>query len=204
MESELSELIQKISAIYFRYGIKSITMDDLARELGMSKKTLYQYFSDKEDVVSHVIQHHIKSQECGIREMLSDSNLNAIDRLLHMSKYISEHLKHMNPSVAYDLQKYYPTAWNNLISFKREHVYEKIMENIQTGVSEGLYLEDLNYEIIANLYVDMMEMLSSGNYPEMEKFSHEELFRTLFIYHIRAIANEKGQKHLDKRLKEWS
>ena len=204
MDSEIRELIQKISAIYFRYGIKSITMDDLARELGMSKKTLYQFFSDKEDVVSHVIQFHIESQECGIREMLSDVNLNAIDHLLHMSKYIAEHLKHMNPSVAYDLQKYYPSAWDKLISFKRDHVYEKIMENIQSGVKEGLYLEDLNYEIIANLYVDMMEMLSSGNYPQMERFSHEELFRTLFIYHIRAISNERGQKHLDKRLKEWS
>ncbi|MFO8067527.1 MAG: TetR/AcrR family transcriptional regulator [Bacteroidales bacterium] len=203
METQFNELIQKISAIYFRYGIKSITMDDLARELGMSKKTLYQYFSDKEDVVFHVIQHHIESQQCEIKKMLEDKNLNAIDHLLHMSRFITENLKHMNPSVFFDLQKHYPTAWEKLISFKRDHVYEKIMENIQTGIREGLYIKDLNYEIIANLYVDMMEMLSGGNYPEMEKFPHEELFRTLFIYHIRGISNEKGQKHLDKRLKEW-
>ncbi len=199
---ETENLIDKITGIYFRFGIKSITMDDLAKELGLSKKTIYQHFKDKEDVVYQVIDYHINRQHSGIREMLDDKSLNAIDHLLLMSKYISGHLNQMNPAFSYDLQRYYPKAWEKLIKFKREHVFTKIMENIQKGIQQGIYLKDLNYEIIANIYVDMMEMFSSGEYSKLEQYSKEELFQTLFVYHIRGIANQEGIKYLNNKLKE--
>ncbi|MFW5793349.1 MAG: TetR/AcrR family transcriptional regulator [Bacteroidota bacterium] len=198
----MNEYIGKISAFYFKYGIKSVTMDDLARELGVSKKTLYQHYNDKEDVVFNVIQHHIINQQQEIKEILKDKEYNAIDHLLHMSRYISENIKNMNPSITYDLQKYYPNAWKKLMKFKREHVYKKIMENISKGIKEDLYQKNLNYEIITSIYVNMMEIFSGGKYAELKKFSNEEIFRTLFIYHIRGICNENGNKYLNKKLKE--
>lgn len=193
----MEDLIRKISEIYFKYGIKSVTMDDLARELGLSKKTLYQHFKDKEDVVKKVINFLITSQECGIEETLEDDSLNAIDRLFHMSRALASHLQTVNPAVSYDLQKYYPKVWEELLAFKRQTIFEHIMANSNQGIKEGLYRDDLNHEIIAAVYVSRLEMYSVGNWQGLDKFSFEEFFKTLFIYHVRGIASLKGIKYLE-------
>lgn len=199
----MQDIIQKIGEIYFRYGIKSITMDDLARDLGVSKKTLYLYFKDKKDVVRKVINHLIESQKCGISDALNQPNTNAIDKLLMMTQFFARHLKNSNASLTYDLQKYYPDVWDEVIEFKREEVFTHIMNNIHEGIREAIYRDDMNYEIIARAYVSRMEMYQTDLWQPLEKFSLAEVFRTLFIYHIRGIANEKGLEHLDKNVHQW-
>ncbi|TVQ11292.1 MAG: TetR/AcrR family transcriptional regulator [Bacteroidetes bacterium] len=199
----MQDIIQKISEIYFRYGIKSITMDDLARDLGVSKKTLYLHFKDKKDVVSKVIHHLINSQKCGISEALNQPNTNAIDKLMMMTHFFAEHLKNSNASLTYDLQKYYPDVWDEVIEFKREEVYKHIIDNIHEGIREGIYRDDMNYEIIARAYVSRMEMYQTDLWQPLNKFPLPEVFRTLFIYHIRGIANDKGLEHLEKNAHQW-
>ncbi len=199
---KMEDLIRKISEIYFKYGIKSVTMDDLARELGQSKKTLYQHFEDKEDVVKKVINFLIHHQECGIEETLENPAYNAIDRLFHMSRFLTAHLQTVNPAVSYDLQKYYPKVWDELLAFKRKTIFEHIMTNSRQGIKEGLYIEDLNHEIIANVYVSRMEMYAVGNWQGLDKFSFEEFFKTLFIYHVRGITSPKGVKYLESLIRQ--
>lgn len=194
------DLIQKIKDTYLQYGIKSVTMDDLARELGVSKKTLYEHFKDKEDVVRKVVAFMIEDQQSCINTIIENPEINAIDELLQMSHFISDHLKSVNPSFSYDLKKYYSRVWDELVEFKSKTVFEHIMANIAKGVSEGLYRKDLNYEIIAYVYVARMELYSPGGLPELQKFTHKEVFRTLFQYHVRGIANEKGRQHLEALL----
>ena len=199
----MQDIIQKIADIYFRYGIKSVTMDDLARELGVSKKTLYLHFKDKKDVVDKVIHHLIESQQCGISKALNQPNTNAIDKLLMMTQFFAEHLKNSNAALTYDLQKYYPDVWDEVIEFKREEVYKHIIENIHEGIREGIYRDDMNYEIIARAYVSRMEMYQTDLWQPLDKFPLAEVFRTLFIYHIRGVANEKGLEHLKKNSHNW-
>ncbi len=194
----MQEIINKIADIYFRYGIRSVTMEDLARELGVSKKTLYLYFKDKKDVVSKVVHHLIHYQKCGINQAQTQPGSNAIDKLMMMTRFFTEHLKHSNASLTYDLQKYYPDVWDEVVEFKRKEVFNHIMENIREGIAEGLYREDLNYEIIAHVYVSRMEMYQTELWQPLEKYTLEEVFQTLFIYHIRGIANANGLKHLEK------
>ncbi len=198
----MHEIIQKIADIYYRYGIKSVTMDDLARELGVSKKTLYLHFKDKKDVVAKVIDYLIKTQKCGISEALNQPGANAIDQLMMMTGFFTEQLKNSNASFTYDLQKYYSDIWEEVISFKREEVYHHILDNIRDGIEQGIYRTDLNYEIIAHTYVSRMEMYQTELWKPLEKFSLAEVFQTLFVYHIRGISNEKGLAHLDKILEK--
>ncbi len=196
--NSMDELIKKISEIFFRYGIKSVTMDDLASELGLSKKTLYLHFKDKEDLVGKVVRFMIDRQQCSIGAMVNDEEMNAIDQLFHMSRFITAHLQEVSPAVNYDIQKYYPNVWEELLSFKRQTLFEHIMENYHKGVREGLFLKDIRFEIIASVYVSRMEFYSGGVVQGLEKYSFGELFNTLFVYHIRGVANEKGLAYLDQ------
>ncbi len=196
----MEEIIPKAKEIYTRYGIKSVTMDDLAREIGVSKKTLYEHFSDKEEVVRKVVDFMIAEQQQAYDEIISIPDNNAIDELLQISRFISEHLKSVNPSLSYDLKKYYPDVWSELVQYKSKTVFEQIMANIRKGVNEELFRENLNYEVIAYVYVVRMELFSPGEIPGLEKYSYQEIFRTLFQYHVRGIASEKGRKYLDELL----
>lgn len=195
---QLEDIIKKITETFLRYGIKSVTMDDLSRELGISKKTLYQYVSDKEEVVRKVVSLMINGQKCGIDSLLEQKGMNAIDHLFNMTRFITHHLKTMNPALTYDLQKYYASVWEEMVAFKQKNIFQYIMDNIRMGIKEGMYRNDINYEIIASAYVSRLEMYSRGDMQGLEKFSFDEIFNTLFIYHVRGISNNKGLKYLEK------
>lgn len=194
------ETLTAIRDTYVRYGIKSVTMDDLARELGVSKKTLYEHFNDKEEVVRKVIDFMIAEQQNAYESIINQPGNNAIDELLLLSRFITEHLKSVNPALLYDLKKYYPGVWNDLVKYKSKTVFEQIMANIHKGVKEGLFRENLKYEIIAHVYVSRMELFSPGGLPELEKYAYHDIFRTLFEYHVRGIANERGRNYLETLL----
>jgi TetR/AcrR family transcriptional regulator, cholesterol catabolism regulator len=198
------DLINRISEMYMRYGIKSITMDDLSTELGISKKTLYQHFKDKREVVEKVVHHLIETQKCGITGMLNTPGTNAIDKLHLMTEFFAQHLKNTNPSLAYDLQKFYGDVWMEVVDFKREEIHRHIMDNIQAGIREGLYRDDLKYEIIARIYLSRLEMYQTDLWQPLEKYNLNEVFLTLFMYHIRGIANEKGLRYLDENASKWN
>ena len=121
MDKMRIELIEKISLLYQKYGIKSVTMDDVATELGISKKTLYQYFDDKAGLVKDIIHHYVNYQNKAFEE-ISDKNLNSIELIFEISKFVSKLLKEMNPSITFDLKKYYPEAWKLLIDHKTNHI----------------------------------------------------------------------------------
>jgi len=105
MNEDFKNILLKVRELYMRYGIKSITMDDVASHLGISKKTLYQHVSDKDDLVGKVIDLEISSQDHEM-ECMKAADLNAIEKLLMVSKMINHKLKQMNPSTDYDLKKY--------------------------------------------------------------------------------------------------
>ena len=191
-------MIERISEIYLKYGIKSVTMDDLSRELGVSKKTLYQHFKDKNEVVTKAMDYLMYIQKCGIDEALGQDDQNAIDELFGMSRLITDHLQSLNPGVAYDLQKYYPTIWNEFINYKKQTIYNYIIRNFEKGLQEGLYANDINYEIIALIYVSRMDMYGWSDLGNLSKYSFEHIFNNLFIYHVRGISNESGLHYLNQ------
>ena len=194
----MEELTAKIADIYLQYGIKSVTMNDIAGKIGISKKTLYVHYSDKKDVINKVLQFLITNQNKGMNRFISDSGQNAIDKLFNMSKFITWHQHNINPVMIYDLQKHYPDLWQQLYNYKQQAVYKHIMDNVSQGIREGFYLKELNYDIIASVYVSRMEMYSTDAWSSGMKYSFEEIFKTLFKYHIRGISTKKGIDYLDK------
>lgn len=183
-----------------KYGIKSITMDDVARELGISKKTLYQFVTDKEDLVSKFIDFEIKLRQEEVCKCFR-IGFNAIEELFEISLFMNKLMRHQNPATEYDLKKYYPDHYAKMVKSRREGMYSYILSNLKKGKKEGLYRKDLNEEIIAKLYLSRSENVHFNELFSVEEFTSFNLFQELITYHVRGIASEKGIIELEKKIK---
>ena len=197
---ELNEILSKTFDLYHKYAIKSVTMDDVARELGISKKTLYQHVTNKNELVEKVI--YCELEKTGQKHyQIQQMNLNAIEELFEVSKIMNEHLKKHNPALFYDLKKYYPKIYHQIRKKKREKAYESILRNLKKGISEGIYRKEINTEIIAKLYISRIEQSYDEGIFSIEEITSVEVFNEILIYHLHGICNEKGLKILKSKLK---
>lgn len=200
MELKTRNIADRARGVFLKYGIRSVSMDDICRELGMSKKTLYQYFGNKSDLVSRMLQQSFEDFEAHISAILMEEQ-NAIDDLLEMSRVIDEHMKEVSLAISFDLQKYYPEIHREYLGKKRDFASGYIRENIEKGIKEGYYRSDLNMDLIAKLYIQKIEDLHDPNYYKLDEKSFAEVFHVMFESHIRGIANENGIRYYEERKK---
>ena len=195
MDMKFENLLKKVNDLYTRYGIRSVTMDDISRELGISKKTLYQHVKDKEDLVDKVMMY-----EFSIRRsfMETGNSRNAIEDLFYLNNKINKIIKETNPSKMYDLRKYYSTVFEKIAKLKREKTMNVMIQNFRKGKSEGLYRKDFDEEILAKMYVLRMDRVSHDDIVSISEFTSAKFIYEIFIYHIRGIANEEGIKYFEK------
>jgi AcrR family transcriptional regulator len=203
MDEELKQILVRVRDLYMRYGIKSVTMDDVASKLAISKKTLYKHVTDKDDLVSKIVDLEIEGQQ---RETscIHSGESNAIEKLLMVSKMINHKLKQTNPSTEYDLRKYYPCHYQRLVTSRRERMYKNVVANIVQGKKEGLYREDLDEDIIGKIQVSRIENMIDNEVFSIEEFTSPKFFQEIFVYHIRGIANARGIEFLENKLKDFN
>jgi AcrR family transcriptional regulator len=200
MEEKELFIIEKVGELFKKYGIKSVSMDDIAQQLSISKKTLYQYFKDKADLVVKVVNSHNCDHDKKFIDLIN-SEMNAIDALIEVSKHLIEMLKDINPPILYDLRKYYPELTKDLIVNRKDHVYNNIKTNLLKGIEEDLYRQDLNPDIITSIYVKRMDDIFFEDDNYLNRFPQHEIFSQLFIYHIRGIVSPKGLKYFENKIK---
>ena len=193
------DIIQKVMALYLQFGIRSVTMDDVVREVGISKKTLYQYFTDKSELVAAVIDcdSNLKSKE---HEEAIEGASNAIEKMLKFYNFQMKMIKNYNPSMIYDLKKYYPEVHGKFVEQKREIIYENVLSNLNQGKSEGLYRQELNQEVIAILNLLRVEAFVNSTLYRPEELLTKEFFTEMFTYHMYGILSEKGRKILEQNI----
>ncbi len=201
MNKELENILVKVGELYNKYGIKSVTMDDVARELGISKKTLYLHVENKNDLVSKVLDYLLNLKDQEFNEILSKKQ-NAIEELLEVGIYIIKAFRDFNPSTEYDLKKYYPEIFNKLQDVRKDHMFRATLNNIKKGKREGLFREDLDDEIIAKFQTNRFLSMNSDDFYNQDDMFNPQYILELFIYHIRGIANDKGIEVLDKTLEK--
>ena len=196
MDPRELQIVALTGDIFMKYGIRSVSMDDIAREMGISKKTLYHYFSNKAELLSRVIDfsNSIFENHIAIRE---ENGKNAIDDLMLLSKYIDKHIASFNPVFSFDLKKFYPEVYKESLEKKRTVAYHYICENIRKGISEEIYRPDLNIDLVARLYVRKLEDLHQTDYYDRKEVGTDEVFRVMIENHIRGISNEKGIKYFE-------
>ena len=203
MNEELKNILERVGCLYQKYGIKSITMDDVARELGISKKTLYQYVTDKTDLVNKVYELEMEKRKCDF-EKIHDDSKNAIEDLIEVHRFVYQKMKEYNPSTEYDMRKYYPELNKKIQEQRHKNMYERVLENIKKGKQQGLYRTELNEEIITQITVTRSEISGGIENIGINEFNSPNFFTEIMIYHIRGIANEKGLKVLEENMDKLS
>ncbi|MBS1580748.1 MAG: TetR/AcrR family transcriptional regulator [Bacteroidetes bacterium] len=193
-------ILDEAAKVFWKYGVKSVTMDDVARHLAISKKTLYQYVADKGDLVLKVLNatsDRFHKEIAGIQA----AGLNAIDEMLAIASYIAQETAAFHPSIYYDLAKYYPEACRIMDRGKQVDVVRQITENMEKGIREGLYRDDIHVPLLAKLYVVRFDQAMTAEIGQlMGRYSLAEMNWELFRYHIRGIASKKGLDYLEKKV----
>jgi len=191
-----TQIIQKAMALFMQYGIKSVSMDDLSREIGISKKTLYQHFVDKKELVFKSFETHILSDEKMCCTIMEESK-NAIQQLIDLAQHIVETFSKLNPSTIFDIQKYYPNSWKLFNKHRNEFIHKQIVNNLNHGVQSGLYRKELDIEVTALLYISLVDAMVKPSVYADNKLRHLDVFVQVFDYHLHAIMSDEGRTYFN-------
>ncbi|PLX18831.1 MAG: hypothetical protein C0599_11675 [Salinivirgaceae bacterium] len=202
MDKKLEEIIYKSAELFKQYGVRSVSMDDISREMGISKKTLYKHVKNKNELVEKILEFTFEREQQFFCDK-AKPEVNAIDALLEVSIFISEQIKLFTPSVSFDLKKYYPEVFKAHMEKSQKYAYEAVYTNLVNGINQGLYRKEINPEVVATLYVNKIEDVHDQEFYTEKDFSFELIFETMFENHIRGIANEKGIAYFEKRRKDY-
>ena len=194
-------IIAKVESLFLRFGLKSVSMDDVTRELGISKKTLYQYFESKEDLVLQTIQQHQAEQKKALALTLKDSG-DALQEMFGFARHFMVQLRQMSPATIFDLKKYYPDIWHSVENAQREYIYLVLVQNMARGKQEGLYRDHLQVDILARLYLGSVRLLLDDTFFPNHNYHWDKLYREFIEYHLRGIASIEGLKRLQHYLNE--
>jgi AcrR family transcriptional regulator len=201
MNQKAEDIILKACKMFTKFGIKSVSMDDIAKGCGISKKTLYELVSDKRDLVKKVIEQEF-NEKSQAPHAIDISKVNAIEALFMVYKGAVEFFKEYNLSMEYDLKKYYPDLYAFSQERRRKHLYQKLWQNMTEGKKEGFYRDDFNIDIITKLHIIKIESILVTDIFDDDDYTIVEIFKELFLYHFNAIATEKGRIAIEKKLKE--
>lgn len=199
MEDQIQEITEKAAKLFHRYGIKSVSMDDVARELSISKKTLYKLFKDKTNLVSKVLScpaHDIPEKD------LIKGSLNSVEKHIVVYQKVVSFLTHLNPTFEYDLKKYYPKLHQEVLQKRRANIYENMYRDLKQGVEEGFFRPDMDIDIINRMNIIRIEGFQTMDINEKYNRSLLEVVKEHFSYHFHAIATAKGLKEFERIQKE--
>lgn len=189
---EIQERIrEKANELFSRYGIRSVTMDEIASQLGMSKKTIYQYYSDKDQLVEAVAADRIKySQECCIRDTAIAEN--AVDEIFKVMEFVEVMFRNMNPSMIHDLEKYHPAGYRKLNEHKNKFLYDMIRRNIERGKEEGLFRPEIDIEIMSRFRLESMMLVFNPELFPTSKFNLISLQQEILENFLYGLSTLKG------------
>lgn len=188
-------LLEQATALMMKYGIKSVSMDDLARQLGMSKKTIYQFVENKKDLIRKMVDHAIADEQREVGDIISTSR-DALTEMLSIARLMLSKLRELGPSLVFDMKKYYPQEWDIMEEHHLEYVTKTISDNIKRGITEGLYRPEVDPVVIAQLYHAMTHAIVDQELFPLKRFSKTDLYTHMITYHLQGIVTEQGRTML--------
>lgn len=200
-EDIIHRILGQARNLFLRYGVRSVTMDEVVQQLGMSKKTLYQHFANKADIVLAVVRGYLQEQK-EQSDRISAEAENAIDQEFRLLLWAVQVFRDMNPSLIFEVQKYFPQAWEEFDAFKNGYLREKVHQNLIRGVEEGLYRPELDLELIS--YVRLAQVDISITQEELPpgKYAFSQVTLVLFDLYLRGIVTAQGREMLEAYLEQ--
>ena len=192
---------QKADDLFCRYGVKSVTMDEIASQLGVSKKTIYQFFSDKDELVESVVSTMINASETLCNQKQVDSK-DAVHELLLVIDFLNDVFSGMNHSMVHDLERFHPKSFRHFLDYRNKYLYHMIRENLQRGIREELYRPDINVEIVARFRLEAMMIAFNPEVFPGNKYHLADIHRVIIEIFLFGVASLKGYKLILKYQQE--
>lgn len=197
MNTTEHKILNGAEELIFKFGIKNITMDDIARHLSMSKKTIYKYFKEKDEIIHSLMKHHIEDDKCRIKNIHS-GKLNVVEEVFEMMKEMREMFSRINPIVFHELHKFYPHIWKDFQQFKNEFIEKTVEESLLRGQKEGLIRKDVNTKLLSRLRVETIELTLNGEAFLNEKYNLADVQIAITEHFLYGVCTLKGHKLINK------
>ncbi len=195
---EAKERIQHAAyELFFRYGIKSVTMDDIAKHLSMSKKTIYQFFRDKDEVVHTLMEQALAKDRQDFHD-ITKAAANVVEEVFVMMKKMHEIFGNINPNIFYDLKKYHPKTWELFHKFRTEFIFHMVENTLEKGKKDGLVRTDVNTKLLAKLRVEEIDMGFNSTLFPPDKFRILDVHLSLTEHFLYGVCTLKGHKLINK------
>lgn len=193
------EILENAADLFLTYGFKSVTMDDIANNMGISKKTIYANFPNKSKLVETTTHHMLKAINKGIEEIIQQ-DLNSIEEVFKIKRFVSVHLKDVKSSPQLQLQKYYPKVYKAVQVHHLEIMENCVSKNLKKGINGGVFRPSIDIDFVSKMnFIGMTGIKDNDLFP-MDKFTPLELSEKYLEYHLRAIVTAKGLKLLKEYL----
>jgi len=191
------KIVHRAAEMFLSLGFKSVTMDDIAQELGISKKTIYVHFQNKTKLVEAVTFEVFESICEGI-DGICNTSINPIEELYDIKMFVMQHLKGEKTSPQYQLKKYYPQIYE-ILKFKQfEKMQECVKTSLQKGIDTKLFRANIDVEFISRMYFNGMTGIKDERLFPLDMFNMNYLMESYLEYHLRAIVNNNGKQILNK------
>lgn len=198
IESDIKTKITKgAETLFMKYGIRSISMDDIARHLSVSKKTLYQHFEDKEDIVTVACQSHFELIMAQFENIRINAK-NAIDELAKISTCLKQNTEELNPTLLYDLKKYHPKAWNVWMNLKHKFIHDSVVRNLKQGIAEGYFRPDLDVLVMATMRLELVQLPFDDHVFPTSRFKLADVQIQIFEHFVHGLLTDKGRTQYQK------
>lgn len=184
-------IIQEARTLFLRLGIRSVSMDEIATHLGISKKTVYQHFQDKDELVDRVLQMQINNMQAETTETVQSAS-NAIEEIFNTMDMMVKHSRNMNPMVLFDLQKYHLSSFQKFHAYKNDFLLNIISNNLKKGVEEGLYRSDIKIEILSKFRLETLMIGFNMDAFPADKYNVTEVSLVIIENFLYGLATEKG------------
>ncbi len=194
---QIERIIQGGEELFMQAGIKSVTMDDIAKHLGISKKTIYQFFGDKNELVLASVKKKLVEDECQMQSIIQSST-NVIEEMINMMKCSEEIFSRINPIVIHDIQKYHPEAWGEFQKFKSDVLIKTLEELLNKGIQQGFIRPDLDVKVLAKMRVYQVEMGFNHTIFPIAQFSTLKVQYQLLEHFNYGVCTLQGHELLDQ------
>ena len=201
MSTRKDEIINGCLTLFYKYGIKSISVDDISHHLGISKKTFYQFFKNKDQVIELISMNFINHNLLENRKIIND-NTDVIDKILKIYKQILEQFHTCNPRFLSDIKKYYQNIYQLFNDFREKELRFMITNLLKQGKEEGIFRDDLDEKMIYNLHVKRMKFIIEGSLLP-DKYIGDPVFIDTMVISLIGISTIKGHELIQNKINKF-
>jgi AcrR family transcriptional regulator len=197
MQDTSKQILETAGYLFLKYGVRSVSMDDIARELSISKKTIYHFFKDKNQIVCLITEQFL-SQLKKKHEKIALESQNAIEKLYKGTLLAREIFEKINPYVLFDIKKYYRDAWQLYLDHEKNVFFQSLITSLEEGIKEGLFRSDINVRILATLRLEEVKLVFDKDVFPDEFFNFREVQYQILDHFFYGIVTEEGYALLNK------